>query len=105
MREGREVVHHKELQLTRVSEIAASSQDREEHFAMARNVFLSKVDQMSPATVTTREKEVECTVRHAFGGRREQCSVLSVSFEIERRTVRELIASPAMNGNEYNVPV
>lgn len=89
----------------RISGSTASSHDRYEHVAMVPNMLLSPEDDVSPVPVTNTEGEEDGTVGCTPEGRREECSVLSMSFELELRSVREENASLAATVNEYKVLV
>lgn len=56
---------------------------------MEWNVFLSKDDEISPATVKSTNGEGENLVGGRFREQKEDYSVFTVSFKLELRRVRE----------------
>lgn len=84
---------------TRVSARAASSSYRDEHATMVRNVLLSQKGDISPAIVTTTERERDDKVGDTPGARRDKHSVLNVSLALKRSRVREGNTSLAVAAN------
>lgn len=67
------------------------------------NVLLLQEDGVSPATVTTSERDGKSTVEGTLGAQRDEFSVLFVSLDLELCTVREKNASLASAVDEYKV--
>lgn len=105
MRGMRVFVQRRELKLTRVSESMVLSCDKDEHSAIVRNVVPSYEEGISPATVKLTEAEEEGAVGGALEERREECSVPSVSSELDLSRVCEQNASLGAVLNEYKEQV
>lgn len=99
------VVHRRKQSMTRVIASAGSFCVRNERVAMVLNLLLSQTDKISPAAVAATEGEADSTEGSTFGGQKGECSVLSVSLELELRMLREQNASLTAAVNKYNVGV
>lgn len=97
------MVHCGGLNFSRVGAGRASSRDKDGHLAMVRSVFLSQGGAMSPATATSNKREGDGMVESTSGRQKEKCSVMSVSLELELRTVREENQSLTVAVDEYKV--
>lgn len=99
------MIHCGGLDLTRARADVASLRDKDEQVAMVPNELLSQEDESSLATVPSAKAEEVRMVGMTSVRRRMKSSVLSVSFELGLRTIREEYASLASVMNDYKVRV
>lgn len=96
-------VHHRSLHLKRVRSSRTSHLNEDEYVATVPNMTLLQEHKLSPVTMASIEEDEYGTADRTSGGRREECSVLSLSLKQKRGGIRGENSLLAASVIEYKV--